>query len=253
MLKKAEGIVIRTRDYGETHQVLVIYTREQGKIAVMARGVKKTRSRLSSVAQVLTHGQYMYYAGSGMGTLTQGETIKSHHKIREDILWMSYAAYILELLDKLTDDREPNGFLFHLLDQVLSLLETGKDAAILCRIFEMKLLGISGYRPQVDACLNCLESDKPFFFSVSKGGFLCAHCLPLDEQALSLSPASARLLRLFLHVDIDRLGEIRVRPETNEQLERVMFAFTDYHADLHLKSRNFLQKMKVMDKKLRDI
>lgn len=247
MLIKDEAIVIRTRDYGETHQVVVLYTRNYGKVSVMAHGVKKTKSRLSGVVQLLTHGHYLFYTGRGMGTLKQGEVITSHSKLRSDILLMSYAAYIAELLDRLTDDKETNRLLFHLLAKILFFLETGKDADILCRIFEIKLLSIAGYRPQLDACIHCGESDKPYYFSVLRGGLLCIDCHGKDAHAFVISPATARLLRLFLHMNIDRLGDIRVTQATNDELERIMYDYTDYHTDLFLKSRVFLQQMKAME------
>jgi DNA repair protein RecO (recombination protein O) len=247
MLTKAEGIVIRARDYGESHKVIVLYTREFGKIAVMARGVKKTKSRLSFVTQVLTHGQYQFFAGSGMGTLSQGEVIESHHALRQDVLSMSYAAYMAELTDKLTLEKEANPYVFHLLSKTFSYLEEGKDADILCRIFELKMLSVAGYRPQLDQCLHCGEEDKPFYFSVAKGGILCQDCRLPEEPVLSLSPSAARLLRLFLHFDINRIGEIRVKQETKDLLERVMYDYTDYHTDLRLKSRDVLNQMKAFE------
>lgn len=243
MLVKTEGIVIRTRDYGEANKIVVLYTREHGKIALMARGAKKAQSRLRGVTQVLTHGQYLYFAGRGMGNLNQGETIHTFHSLHEDILTMSYAAYIVELLEKMTEDAEPNGYLFHLLEKILLSLQEGKDADILCRIFELKLLALSGYRPQLEACVHCGATDRPYTFSAAKGGFLCLDCRQHDPQGLTLSPASQRLLRLFLYFDIDRLGDIRVKKETKRQLERAMRAYLDYHTDLYLKSRQFLEQM----------
>lgn len=247
MLVKAEGIVIRTHDYGEAHKVVVLFTREQGKIALMARGVKRTKSRLRGVTQLLTHGQYLYYMGSGMGTLNQGETVHSHHSIRQDILLMSYAAYIVELLNKLTGDKEANPFLFGLLDKTLTFLEAGKDADILCRIFEIKLLSVAGYRPELDRCVQCGAADKPFSFSVSLGGVLCLDCGSHDRRLIPISQTSIRLLRTFLHMDLKRLGSIRVKSETKDQLERVMHDYTDHHTELTLKSREFLKKMKELE------
>lgn len=247
MLVKAEGIVIRTHDYGEAHKVVVLFTREHGKVALMARGVKRTKSRLSGVTQLLTHGHYLYFMGAGMGTLNQGETLHSHHPIRQDILLMSYAAYIVELLNRLTEDKEANPFLFRLLDKTLTFLEAGKDADILCRIFETKLLSVAGYRPELNRCVHCGEEDKPYSFSVSLGGLLCLDCRSHDRQALAISQASVRLLRTFLHMDIERLGTIRVKEETKDQLERVMHDYTDYHTDLNLKSREFLKQMKELE------
>lgn len=244
LLVKAEGIVIRTHDYGESHKVVVIFTREHGKVAVVARGVKKTKSTLSGVTQVLTHGQYLYFVGRGMGSLNQGETLVSHASLRQDILKLSYAAYIVELLDKMTEEKEPSIVLFDLLTLTLNFLEENKDPDILCRIFEIKLMGQTGYQPQLNSCAVCGANDEFFVFSVTKGGLVCIPCASPGTRSIAVSPTIVRLLRLFLHFDLNRLGQIQVREETKKQLERVMTQFIDYHTDLSLKSRKFLNQMK---------
>lgn len=247
MFVHAEGIVIRTRDYGEAHKVVVLFTKEFGKVALMARGVKKPQSRLRGITQVLTHGQYLYFSSSGMGTLNQGETISTYQSVREDIFRMSYAAYIVELLDKLTAEGESNPFLFHLLERTLSYLEQGKDPDILCRIFELKLLSVAGYRPQLEKCVHCGAERTLYVFSVVKGGGLCDNCRTTDRRAIVMSLAVARLLRLFLHLDISRIGSINVKKESKALLERVMGDYIDYYVDVPLKSRAFLQQLKKLE------
>ena len=75
MLQKCEGIVLRTTDYGETNKIVTLYTREWGKIGVMARGAKKPKSRLSAITQPFTYGYFLLQKGSGLGNLQQGEII----------------------------------------------------------------------------------------------------------------------------------------------------------------------------------
>ena len=127
MLQKCEGIVIRSTDYGETNKVVTLYTREWGKIGVMARGAKKPNSRLSAITQLFTHGYFLVQKGTGIGSLQQGEMITSMRSIREDIFLTAYASYIVELTDKSTEDKKPNPFLFELLYQTLNYLNEGYD------------------------------------------------------------------------------------------------------------------------------
>ena len=75
MLQKCEGIVIRTTDYGETNKIVTLYTREWGKIGVMARGAKKPNSRLSAITQLFTYGYFLLQNGRGLGSMQQGEII----------------------------------------------------------------------------------------------------------------------------------------------------------------------------------
>ena len=124
MLIKTEGIVIRTRDYGESHKVVVLFT-ANGEAARPGPGAKKPRSRLGAVTQLFTRGQYLCFLGSGMGTLSQGELISSHHGLRSDLLLTATAAYLVELLDRMTEEKDPSPALYRLLSSTLDQLGEG--------------------------------------------------------------------------------------------------------------------------------
>ncbi|MEW9031557.1 MAG: DNA repair protein RecO [Planifilum fimeticola] len=245
MLIKTEGIVIRTRDYGESHKVVVLFTAERGKLPVMARGAKKPRSRLGAVTQLFTRGQYLcFLGGSGMGTLSQGELLSSHHAIRSDLLLTATAAYLVELLDRLTEEMDPLPALYRLLSSTLDQLEEGTDPDILARIFELRVLEAAGYRPVLDKCTFCGSRDRPVRFSVRQGGFLCSDCLHRDPHTLPLSENAVRILRLLQRMTPERLGEVRVKEETKAQLERVLRAFIDEYTGIAFKSRPFLDQLR---------
>lgn len=248
MITKAEGIVIRSIDYGEGNKILTVWTKEYGKISLMARGARKMKSSLSSVAQLFTYAHYSFFMGSkGMGTLSQGETLQSFRGLREDLMQTAYAAYFVELVDKITHDREPDAYLYKLLLTTLTYIQDKKDPEVLARLFELKLLIIAGYKPVLDACVLCGQTEGRFGFSVREGGFLCADCFSRDLEVLSVQPITLKLLRLLYHFDIDRLGEISVKPPVKAELQNVLWQFMDYHTPLRLKARSFLEKMDKFD------
>ncbi|HYK71855.1 MAG TPA: DNA repair protein RecO, partial [Pseudoneobacillus sp.] len=152
MLQKCEGIVIRTTDYSETNKIVTLYTREWGKVGVMARGAKKPNSRLAAITQLFTYGYYLIQRGTGLGTLQQGEIISSMRTIREDIVLTAYGSYILELTDKCTDEKKPNPYLFELLSQTLNYMNEEHDLEILIHIYEMKMLNSLGLYPVLNKC-----------------------------------------------------------------------------------------------------
>ena len=123
MFQKCEGIVLRTTDYGETNKIVTLYTREWGKIGVMARGAKKPKSRLSAITQPFTYGFFLLQNGRGLGNLQQGEMITPLRSIKEDIFLTAYASYVVELTDKSTDEKKTNPYLFELLYQTLTLFK----------------------------------------------------------------------------------------------------------------------------------
>lgn len=245
MLVKTEGIIIRSREYGEGNKIITLFSSEAGKITVMARGAKKPKSRLSSISELFTYGMYLFQqsTSTGMGTLSQGEIIQSFRDLRQDLSKTAYAAYFAELVDKIVEDRERNPFLFHMLLTVYKYLDEGIDAEILARLFEIKILIVGGYRPEVNQCVSCSGIEKINSFSVKEGGFLCEQCKEQDPQRYLLQPATIKLLRLLYHFDLERLGNISVKPETRAELKKILWLFMDHHTPLRLKSRNFLEQM----------
>jgi DNA repair protein RecO (recombination protein O) len=247
MLKQAEGIVIRTRDYGEGHAIVTLFTREQGKMAVVARGVKKTRSRLASLCQPFTHGQFLFFQTSGLPSLSQGEVIQAFQGIGRDLLSTAYAGYITELVDRLTGEREPHPGLFAQYLLSLQAIENGADCQIIARIMEMKLLMAAGYTPQLTHCSKCRAGEhQHFYFDVGAGGITCSDCARRTEQLIPLSSATLRLLRLFQQINLGKLGQVNLKKETRQQLEEVMFRFLDTYAGVVPRSRALIKQLEEM-------
>ncbi|RSK27882.1 DNA repair protein RecO [Bacillus sp. HMF5848] len=244
MLQKCEGIVVRTTNYGDTNKIVTLYTREFGKVGVMARGAKKVGSRLSSVTQPFTYGYFLVQGGNtGLGTLQQGESITPMRYIREDIIATAYASYITELLDKITEDRKSNPYVFEMLLQALQYINEGLDAQIITHIFELKALGIMGIQPNLDSCSVCGEQESTFSFSIREGGFLCERCSPQDPYRLNISTNTVKLLRIFYYFDLNRLGNINVKEQTKKELKAVITAYFDAYSGLFLKSKRFLDQL----------
>jgi DNA repair protein RecO (recombination protein O) len=243
MLQKCEGIVIRTNHYGESNKVVTLYTREWGKVGVMAQGAKKPNSRLAAVTQPFTYGQFLIRKGSGLGSLQQGEIVSSMRGIKEDIFLTAYASYIIDLTDKSTDEKKPNPFLFELLFQTLNYMNEGVDPEILMHIYEMKILNTLGLYPVLNQCAICGNSEGEFSFSIREGGFICHRCLEKDPYHYKISKATVQLLRLFYYIDISRLGNISVKEETKKELKTIISAYYDEYSGLNLKTKRFLKQM----------
>jgi DNA repair protein RecO (recombination protein O) len=244
MLQKCEGIVIRSTDYGESNKVVTLYTRELGKVGVMARGAKKPNSRLSAITQLFTHGYFLMQKGSGLGSLQQGEIISSLRSIREDIFLTAYSSYIVELTDKSTEDRKSNPYLFELLYQTLNYINEGYDPDVLMNIFELKILNVLGLHPILNQCTICGSTDGNFSFSIREGGLLCHRCLDKDPYHLKITPATVKLLRIFYYFDLNRLGTISIKDETKAELRKIIWTYYDDYSGLHLKTKKFLNSIK---------
>ncbi|WP_424766222.1 DNA repair protein RecO [Paenibacillus sp. sgz302251] len=243
MLYRVEGIVIRSMDYGEGNKIVTLLTKSNGKAGVLIRGAKKVKSKHSSLAQPFTYGEFVYFRSSGLGTLNHGEIIESHHHLREQLDMAAYASYAAELTDRSTQDDEATGFHFEQLQSCLSALEQGKDAQIVIHLYEMRILDLSGYAPELDECVSCSNVVGPFKLSAYAGGILCARCTGKDPSALPLGDGAYKLLKLFRRLDMRRLGAISVKAETKTELKACMRKLIDTHLGFQLKSRSFLDQL----------
>lgn len=243
MLQQFKGIVLRAKDYGESHQIIQVFSDTKGKISMMARGSKKPKSRFSAITEPFTEGQFICYVGSGMATLSQGDILDAHRLISADLLKTAYGAYWFELVDRLMDEKDANPAFYQLLSHLLTQLEQDKNPEILTRIFELRMMAVAGYRPVFEHCVQC-HSSSSTHFSVIQGGFLCADCSHLDRQAIAVSTAVVKILPTLQKMEIQRLGNIQVKEKTEQQLRWVIHAFMQEYLGVEFKTRAILERLK---------
>src|SRR5690606_25607012 len=151
--------------------------------------------------------------------------------------------YIVELLDKATEEKKANPYLFELLMQTLTYIDKDYDCEIVTNIFEMKMLPVFGLYPVMNECAICANKEGRFAFSIRENGLLCHRCFAKDPYHLPLSQSAIKLLRLFYYFDIHRLGSISVKPETKRELRNAINLYYDEFSGLRLKSKRFLEQM----------
>lgn len=243
MLHKTVGIVIKTQDYGETHKLVTIFTKKIGKVTTISRGANRPRSKLSAVSQLFIEGEFLLYVPKGLATLNQGEVIESFRNIREDLLRTAYAAYMVELTDKLIEEKKPDPFIYDQLKLTLDWINTKDDYEIPVMMYELKLFNKGGFAPVVDQCVNCESNQKPFVFSIQEGGALCPKCVLLDENAITLEPALFKILSICLHFGLDRIGNINVKEKNLRLLRTIIDQYYDRYGGFRLKSKKFLNQI----------
>src|SRR5574338_1349979 len=116
---RAEVVVLRHNDWGEADRLLVLFSREAGKLRGIAKGVRKMHSRKAGHLEPFTRVKLLLARGRDFWIITQAETVDAYLPIREDLLRTAYAAYVIELLDRFTYEEGPNRPLYLLLVETL--------------------------------------------------------------------------------------------------------------------------------------
>ena len=190
--------MLRHSDWGEADRMLVIYSRQQGKLRVIVKGARRLRSRKAGHLEPFTHVSLMLARGRDLWIVTQAETIEAYLPLRDNLVLTSQAAYVIELLDRFTYDEGANLTLYRLVCETLQRLSIGEDPFLVLRYYDLQLLDLVGFRPQLFHCVRCQAAIKPVdqFFSAEEGGVICSHC---GVQQTGLKPVSMQALKYLRH------------------------------------------------------
>lgn len=118
----SEGIVLARRNYGETDRILVVYSKAFGKISLMAKGVRKLKSRKRGSIEVFSYIKFAAARGKNLDLITEVEVIDSFLKVRKNLKKVAVAYYFMEVIGRVTRDDEKNEKLFFLLAEFLGNL-----------------------------------------------------------------------------------------------------------------------------------
>ena len=235
-LYKDEGIVLKTNKLGEADRIVTLLTRENGKIAAVAKGVRKTKSRWGARLEPFTQVELMLYKGRNLDTITGAQIVQSFDRVRKDYVLLTSAAALVEVVEKITPDRERALQTYALLLSGLRALAEADPLPSVVPAFLVKLLSVSGYHPQLSACAGCDEELPLVGFSPALGGALCEDCWREDRGALRLSSDRIALLNRLLSSEFgERADGLAIREVT-----QAMRNYAEYYLERPLKSLQLL-------------
>jgi len=188
-LYRDQGVVLRTYRLGEADRIVVLATRTSGKVRAVAKGVRKTKSRFGGRLEPVSHVAVQLYEGRELDIVTQAEAIDHFRPIREDLERLTKATTLLEAVDQVAQEGEPNARLYTMLVGALRSL-AAHDSPLLVPAFFWKLLALEGAQPLLDECASCGAGDVELVaFDLADGGTLCRNCrrgMPISADALAL-------------------------------------------------------------------
>jgi DNA repair protein RecO (recombination protein O) len=243
-----EAVVLRSKTVREADKLVTIFSRERGKQRVMAYGAAKSNSRKRGAVQPLCHSQMMLNKGKGMDSINQCAGINFFIEIVSDLEKMTIAFYLCELMDILNEENEPNQPLFILFLTTLKWLNQPEvDFVATQKLqvgFEMKMLGLLGFMPELGCCVNCGgELTGNLSFSVEDGGVICGNCYQPESRVYSIKYPTVLLLRQLITTKPGALPQLQPDKWVFEQAKKILKAFTRYYLERRAKSLDFLEML----------
>jgi len=237
---------LRRLDLGEADRILTLYTLHHGKLKAIAKGARKPLSRKAGHLELFVRAELQIARGHDLDVISQAEMIEAYAALREDLKRMAYAAYFVELVDSFTGERDENRLLYHLLADGLGWLCESTHLPRTALYYELHLLALSGYSPQLDVCVGCGQPLQPEaqFYSPVEGGVLCPACGEGRPGVRALSLAALKVLRHMQRSPYSAIDDLKLRPLTLRETERLLGDTIAYHLEYRPRSLAFLQRLR---------
>jgi DNA repair protein RecO (recombination protein O) len=242
---RVEAVVLRHSDWGEADRLLGIYTREQGKLRAVAKGVRRLRSRKAGHLEPFTRVKLMLARGRDLWIVTQAETVDAYLPIRENLERIGLASYVIEVLDRFSYEEGPNPLIYQLLTETLARLARPDDPFICVRYYEIRLLDLLGFRPELFHCLHCGAPIRPEdqSFSAALGGVICPRCQALEPTARPVSMDALKYLRHLQRSSYNESARAQIPPEVRQEMEQILQNYLTYLLERGLNSPAFIREV----------
>ena len=264
-IQKSEAIVLKTFGFRETSLIINLFTKDFGKISGLIKGIRQTPQRYGGLPLVFSRSSIVFYERPqrDLNLVTQCDAEEQFLPIRRNLEKTNYANYFLELLDAVTFDYDKNERLFELTLDSLKALCLEQESWRIARIFEIRLLNLSGFKPQLDSCVNCQrkiaaqarlpltkrdgQARLPGYmrgaqgkFSSILGGILCPRCFSSDNRAKPMLRGTLASIDYIEKSTWLKATHLKMTRKISFELASILGKFLDIHLDKQMKFRKFL-------------
>ncbi len=247
---RTHAIVIGHTEFGEADRMIRLFTLDMGKITAVAKGIRKIRSRKAGHLEPFTQVDLFLAKGRNLDIITQAETIDAHLGIRDDLQRVAFASYIIEVLDRFTYEEGENVGMYKLLANTLGRLEDRANIETVVHFYEMRLLDLLGFRPQLFECIDCNEKiiDQDQFFSPLAGGIACPKCGGGRPEAWVIKRDVLRFIRHLQRSKWQMVEEMVIPEKIELGLADLIERYLTYLLERKLNSTDFLREVRGRNK-----
>lgn len=247
MILRTDAFVLRGLDYGETSRIVTLFTRERGKVAVMAKGARHAKSRFGSTLQPLSRVQAVFYhkPNRTLHTLSECSHVRRYPGISADLQKLGLGLRMVELVNALMQDEEAAPRLFALLETAFDRLDAAGDrAANVLPYFQLRMAALLGFAPVVDRDAVETLPDEGGLLALDTGTIRPLHA---GGAGLRASRAALRAFAVFARADVDVVLRMRLDPTRRRAVEGLVEAFMRYHVEeaYPTRSESVLSRMQV--------
>jgi len=228
-----DALVIGSMRYREADRIITLYTRDRGRLGAIAKGVRRTKSKVGGRLEPFSLVQASLHAGHGLYTICGVETVRTFQGVRAQLFRMEEGARLLGAVRHLFPAEECNVSVFNLLVRGVARLAQSSDpaaAAALVLSIRLKLLALLGYAPETGHCALCGDDAPAHSFSPGLGGVLCSTCATAGSSAcFEISPGGLATLRVLLEGSLSQVQDLDIDDRAAAEVQQVLAQTLAYH------------------------
>ena len=215
-LIKTKGIVLHEMTIKDHDKRIILFSKEFGKMVVFANGAKRAKSPLLAGTQPFVFGEFSVYESRNSYTLRQVVIEESFYELRNDMVRLTYGLYLLEVVNSVIQEMDPNTELLRLLYiSLFNLKAEAHPGKVITTVFQFRSMNMLGFAPDLSGCMECGDTKGPFTLT-TKGGLVCNNCPRYKEKPMSMEALhvlgyiqQAPLTKLYhFKMDEELFGEI---------------------------------------------
>lgn len=227
---QSPGLVLREFPYKENHAILTILTATDGLITATAYGSRKSGSSLSAGTKLFNYSEFTLVESRGRYKVDSVRSIEQFFALSASIEAYAAASYFVEVLHDISLAGQADTEVLRLALNALYALARGKRPHRLIKAaFELRLMALSGYEPELMGCDGC-GGDDAAYFSVTDAALYCARCAEprrgAGDRLYPVYPAALDAMRYILSADLPKLFSFSLGDEAAENLAFLCELFT---------------------------
>lgn len=242
---KTPAVTLRRTDYKDSSQIITFYTRDYGKIQTLAKGLKRSVKGISGGIDLLTYNNIVFIQreSSTLNILTEWVLRDGFHLLRKNSKKYYSALYILELVREFTEENDKNEHLFDLFINTLYEMVNRGDPAVNTIAFEVQMLALIGYLPEMNHCVRCKAKTnaKSFSsFSASEGGLLCFDCGGSIREKVKISGGAVATINFLVGKKIQDTGRLSIQSLIQVEIRKLLIYYLSFILNKRLKMWRYI-------------
>lgn len=245
-VEKTDAIVLKSLYYGDTSKIARCYTRDYGKISIIAKGVRSGKTLRSGYLDPPNYLSLMFYHNPKrqLQIFSRAEFAAVWPSLKKDMTRLSYGFAVVELIDRAVTGQERHADLFHLMVDTLQAINDSRGKVNrLFWHFEIQVLSLLGFRPALTDCPRCHRPLDTGYFSLDYGELLCGRCEP--EGVRAVSSRALTILRTLKKGTLNDAKGITLNSGDKKEVGGFLKDYLTYHIEgvREVRSLNVLEKL----------